>query len=1041
MPSVFTFIRIYSKIFLFFIVVSIGGNSFGQSVLLDDFNRANSNTVGAPWIETETVAGTGATISGNNLRLASTTSGRDFTSYDVSTLYNTVYSTNTGLLTWEFNMRQSRTDPSGFDAGTNYGVAFILGCTSSNFLTGSGYAVVLGNSGSADNTRLVRFGAGMTSSATLAGIITPINDYGSEYLTIKVTYNPVGNIWNLFTASSTTAFIDPTVAVYTNVGSASDATYTGTDLMYLGCLWNHASGAAEAALFDNIRIPSACILDAEPTISSSALSFSAVGANSMTLNWTRGNGTECIIIARSGSAVTATPTDGAVYSTNTIFGSGTQISAGQYLVYSGSGTSATITGLSATTTYYFSIFEFNGTGCTANFLNTSPATGSTTTIGCVLASEPTIPSSAVSVTATNPNSLKLNWTRGNGSYCIVVCRGGGIITSLPVDGIAYAANATYGLGSTTAPGDYVVYSGTSNTVTVLGLMPGTSYFFSVFEMNGTGCNTNYLTSPASTSGTTTSVVSYSSYFGTLHTHTAYSDGDLDGYCPGAGSATCCYGVGRTANNYNFMGISDHNHNEGPVMTPAKYASGLSEATAYTTANPTFAALYGMEWGTISTGGHVAIYGVNQLLGWNSGNYDVYVAKGDYNSLFNIVANTSGAFATLCHPNTTDFNNLLGSGFNQTYDNAIVGVALRNGPYNSMNTTYSDPAASNTISYWHTLLSKGYHLGPTIDLDNHNSVTMGKSSQGRTVILAPSLSPSNVMEAMRNMRFYASEDFNLNVNYNINGIFPMGSIVTQTVNPTLNVSTADGDGETTTTIKIYYGVPGSGTLPTVLTSASASSLTYTHIFGSGTYYYYAEITQADGQKAYTSPIWYTKIITPLPIELLSFDGSYTSSGNELQWITASEINNDYFNLERSLDGENFSTIAKIKGAGNSTKNNEYSFLDVWAPSGVNYYRLKQTDYDSKFTYSNLVAIRSLSRDELFLVYPNPSNGSFMVTVSDFYNEGYGLKITNSVGQVVYSLENSTEGQLKLQPNLRDGMYTLSLIINKQVYNKKLIINSK
>lgn len=128
--------------------------SSGQSVLLDDFNRPDNNVVGAPWVETETVAGAGATISSNTLRLASSTSGRDYTSYDVSALYNTVLSTNTGLLTWEFNVRQSRPDPSGFDNG-NYGVAFVLGCTTGNFMTGSGYAVVLGNTGSADNTRLV----------------------------------------------------------------------------------------------------------------------------------------------------------------------------------------------------------------------------------------------------------------------------------------------------------------------------------------------------------------------------------------------------------------------------------------------------------------------------------------------------------------------------------------------------------------------------------------------------------------------------------------------------------------------------------------------------------------------------------------------------------------------------------------------------------------------------------------------------------------------------------------------------------------------
>lgn len=1026
------------RIMLFFLLTFVGSGVMAQSVLLDDFNRANSNTVGLSWAETETTAGTGATISTNALRFNSTTAGRDYTTYDVSALYNTVLSTNTGILTWEFNVRQSRTDPSGFD-NTNYGVAFILGCTTNNFLTGSGYAVVLGNSGTSDNTRLVKFAAGVATNAGLTNVIAPANDYGNEYLTIKVTYNPVGNAWSLFTASSTVAFVDPTVAVYTQVGATtSDATYTGNDLLYLGCLWNHGTGGTEAGTFDNIRIPTACIIDVQPTVNSSALNFTSIGANSMTLNWTRGNGVSCIVIAKQGSAVTATPVDGAVYSANTVFGSGTQIAAGEFIVYSGSANTATITGLSATSTYYFAVYEFNGSGCTANFLLPTPATGNATTIGCLLATEPTVQASGLTVSSTMANSLKLTWTRGNGAFCIVICRGASAVTSVPTDGIAYTANATYGLGSSTVPGEYIVYSGTSNTVTVLGLMPGTSYFFSVFEFSGTGCNTNYLVGPSSTSGLTTPVVAYNNYFGNLHSHSDYSDGDADNICNAANSPTCCYGIGKTATNFDFMGISDHNHNEGPVMTQAKYASGVSEASTFNSTNPTFAALYGMEWGTISTGGHVTIYGINQLIGWNSGNYDVFVAKGDYNSIFNMVAATPGAFTTLCHPNSTDFGNLLTSAYNATYDNAIVGCAVKNGPAFSTNTAYSDPATSYTVSYWNSMLAKGYHLGPVMDLDNHNSATMGRTSQERTVVLAPSISPANVTDAMMNMRFYCTEDYNLNLTYNINGIFPMGSIVTQTVNPTINVTTADGNSETTSTIKIYYGVPGSGAAPTVLTSAAAGSLTYTHTFASGTYYYYAEITQADGQKAYTSPVWYTKITTPLPIELLSFDGTYTSDGNLLKWITASEINNDYFVLERSSDGVNFVTIAKVKGAGNSTSNIDYSYLDVWASAGINYYRLKQIDFDGNFSYSNVIALRSLRKDELFLVYPNPSNGSFVVTVKDLYNEGYDLKISNAVGQIVYSLEKSNEEQLKLQPNLSEGIYTISLVINHQVFNKKLII---
>ena len=104
-------------------------------------------------------------------------------------------------------------------------------------------------------------------------------------------------------------------------------------------------------------------------------------------------------------------------------------------------------------------------------------------------------------------------------------------------------------------------------------------------------------------------------------------------------------------------------------------------------------------------------------------------------------------------------------------------------------------------------------------------------------------------------------------------------------------------------------------------------------------------------------------------------------------------------------------------------------------------MKQVDFDGKFSYSNIIAIRSLKNEELFLIYPNPTNGSFIVTVKDIFNEGYDLKISNSIGQVVYSLKNSIIEQQVLDLDLREGIYTISLVINKQIYNRKLVIQQK
>lgn len=94
---------------------------------------------------------------------------------------------------------------------------------------------------------------------------------------------------------------------------------------------------------------------------------------------------------------------------------------------------------------------------------------------------------------------------------------------------------------------------------------------------------------------------------------------------------------------------------------------------------------------------------------------------------------------------------------------------------------------------------------------------------------------------------------------------------------------------------------------------------------------------------------------LPIELLSFYGKSHIYYNELRWTTASENNNDYFNIEKTRDGTYFYNISTIKGAGNSTQKLEYLFIDRDIEDGINYYVLKQTDYDGKFKYSDIISI--------------------------------------------------------------------------------------
>lgn len=133
---------------------------------------------------------------------------------------------------------------------------------------------------------------------------------------------------------------------------------------------------------DEFSMPVA--LDPEPASQSTALNFTNVTASGFKINWTNGPGSNRIVVIRSGSAVNSSPLDATAYTASTIYGSGSQIGTGNYVVYNGNANTVTVTGLSAATTYYVSVYEYNGTAPTANYLITNPLIGSKLTLNADL---------------------------------------------------------------------------------------------------------------------------------------------------------------------------------------------------------------------------------------------------------------------------------------------------------------------------------------------------------------------------------------------------------------------------------------------------------------------------------------------------------------------------------------------------------------------------------------------------------------------------------------------------------------------------------
>jgi gliding motility-associated-like protein len=216
-----------------------------------------------------------------------------------------------------------------------------------------------------------------------------------------------------------------------------------------------------------------------PSIGATNFTTTNPQGNSLQVNWTRGNGTNVLVVASLSPTFNGTgvPADGTDYNVNATFGSGNIVGAGNFAVYKGASTSVTVNGLVNSTTYYFRIYEFNGTSTSTQYNTALVLSGNSPTL-----SPPTTGSTSFIATPAG-NSASLTWTRGNGTRSLVILQAG-LATTDPTQYINYSASATFGSGSAVGSGR-VVYFNSSNVVNVTNLEPNTQYFYRVVEANGT----------------------------------------------------------------------------------------------------------------------------------------------------------------------------------------------------------------------------------------------------------------------------------------------------------------------------------------------------------------------------------------------------------------------------------------------------------------------------------------------------------------------------------------------------------------------------
>ncbi|MFZ6658391.1 Ig-like domain-containing protein [Undibacterium sp. TJN19] len=370
---------------------------------------------------------------------------------------------------------------------------------------------------------------------------------------------------------------------------------------------------------------------------------------------------------------------------------------------------------------------------------------------------------------------------------------------------------------------------------------------------------------------------YTIYYGNLHSQTNHSDGGGElSSCTGAQNPQSAPYGPTDAYQYalnkglDFLMTSEHNHmydgsdstnaSANPATAKNLYQSGLAAATSFNSSHAGFLAIYGMEWGVITNGGHMNIFNSNELLGWeyNSSNQliaDTLTAKGDYAALYTLMRQR-GWIGQFNHPSSSGqfAANGVALGYTADGDQAMVACEVLNSSAFSTNTTETETSRSTYEGACNKALEAGYHVAFTTDQDNH-CANWGASYTNRTGVLLPNgvaLNTANFLDALKARRVFATMDKTSQIVLTANGHL-MGERFTNSGALTLVSNFASNSGRTAATVAIYEGVPGRNGTVTQLSSTATTTTTP----AIGEHFYYAKITQDDGKILWSSPVWVTQ----------------------------------------------------------------------------------------------------------------------------------------------------------------------------------------
>ncbi len=684
----------------------------------------------------------------------------------------------------------------------------------------------------------------------------------------------------------------------------------------------------------------------------------------------------------------------------------------------------------------------------------------------------TYPSSqASSITLSNVNSDKVTvtWSRGvGGSKVLVVARPNSASNAEPADGGNYTANPAFGSGSQIGTGNYVVYDGTGTSVTVTELDHLTQYHFYVYEYNTTGpC---YLRPGATNNTTTLRSTNYYINDATLNSNdsftTAIGNNSNIGTRPSKPKLTLTNMLSSFVGTFqsgDTIFVDTGTFQENDLSSPINGVVIVGRGTNRTTFTKSGTNHYFMkiddantvlqdflldsyDYVLVATEGHaLTIDGVTGVIinyvqvnnsDAGSGSFPILVknnASANFNgggSTCNAGGAAGGGIQIQGASTNVTLKNYILTG-NQT--NIIAGSAIQitGGTLNLRN------------SYIHNNEVSSNQVGP------------GLNQSGGTVNIYDCVFESNVSSIAGT--FYGGHisisSGTLNITRSIlknniaNGANTYGGAIGVT-GGTVTVDSCLFSGNSAFNGK-DIAIDG-GTLLARNCRFNSSGIKLFRNSGTFTYQDCGNLTDGvdrsggftinnTNNSTYTAapsvPIFTGSCatsITLLPIELKSFSNKCKNAFVEVNWQTASELNNDKFIVYHSNDGENFNVIAEIKGAGNSSQERDYSYIHKDAPLGKNYYKLRQIDFDGNYTDSKVVVFDARCTNLNFSVgqvYFNANNNELKINLNCLENEKGYVQLYDISGRSILQNQISLskekyEYSIQL-PFLSNGSYLVSL----------------